>query len=129
MPSAERHPRSDPLTDATPVCDPEALDRLGRWGGEKLVHDLVALFRAQAAERLPALRAGLRNGAAAEVERAAHALRSSSGQVGAARVHALCAQLESRAAGGDLTGVPALLTSLEGELARYEAAVGTPGES
>jgi hypothetical protein len=44
-------------------------------------------------------------------------------------MQALCEQLESRAAGGDLTGVPELLASLEGELARYEAAVGTLGIS
>jgi HPt (histidine-containing phosphotransfer) domain-containing protein len=129
MSSAEHHPLAGSLTDATPVCNLEALDRLGKWGGEKLVHEMVALFRTQAAERLSALRAGLRNGTAANVERAAHALRSSSGQVGAARMQALCVQLESRAAGGDLTGVPELLASLEGELVRYEAAVGTLGIS
>lgn len=129
MSSADQHPLSGPLTGATPVCDPEALARLGKWGGEKLVHEMVALFRVQATERISALRRGLRNAAAVEVERAAHALRSSSGQVGAARMQALCVTVESRAAGGDLTDVPELLASLESELARYEAAIGTTGKS
>jgi HPt (histidine-containing phosphotransfer) domain-containing protein len=129
MSSADQDRPPGPPGHATPVCDPEALDRLRKWGGEELVQELVALFRTEAAERVSALRAGLRSGAAPEVERAAHALRSSSGQVGAARMQALCVELESRAAGGDLTGVPELLSSLESELARYEAALGTTGES
>jgi HPt (histidine-containing phosphotransfer) domain-containing protein len=129
MSSADQYRPSRPYPGATPVCDTEALDRLEKWGGEKLVREMVTLFRAEAAERVSALRTGLRSGALEEVQRAAHTLRSSSGQVGAARMQALCVEVEARAAGGDLTGVAELLASLESELARYEAAVGTPGES
>lgn len=107
--------------DAVPVSDPEALDRLREWGGDKLVGKMVGLFLSQAPDRIAAARAGLETGASAEVARAAHALRSSSAQIGASRVRALCVEIESRAAGGHLTGVAELLASLERELGRYEA--------
>lgn len=109
-----------PLAETTPVSDPDALGRLSNWGGEKLVTEMVGLFLSQAPERIWALRAGIRDHAPLEVERAAHALKSSSGQVGALRVQALCATIEARAAGGDLAGAPDLLASLERELGRYQ---------
>jgi two-component system, sensor histidine kinase and response regulator len=120
---------SGPLADEAPVSDPEALGRLREWGGDKLVGEMVGLFLSQAPDRIAAARAALESGAPAEVERAAHALRSSSAQIGASRVRALCAEIESRAAGGHLTGVAELLASLERELGRYEAGTEIAGPS
>lgn len=107
------------LNDAIPVSDPEALDRLREWGGDKLVGEMVRLFLAQAPDRIAAARTGSETGTAADVERAAHALRSSSAQIGASRVEALCAQIELLAADGRLNGMTGLLTSLDHELSRY----------
>lgn len=120
---------SGPLSDAVPVSDPEALGRLREWGGDKLVDEMVGLFLAQAPDRIAAARAALETGAPAEVERAAHALRSSSAQIGASRVRALCAEIEARAAGGHLTGVAELLASLKRELGRYGAGTESAGPS
>lgn len=110
-----------PLDDGVPVSDPEALNRLSRWGGDKLAGEMVRLFLAQAPQRIAAARTGSETGTAADVERAAHALRSSSAQIGAMRVQALCAEIELRAADGRLSGISDLLTSLEYELSRYGA--------
>lgn len=110
-----------PLSDAIPVSDGEAIDRLRRWGGEKLVDQMMGIFLSQAPDRIAAARAGLEAGSARDVERAVHALRSSSAQLGVSRVHALCEVIEPRAAAGDLTGMDDLLASLENEMQRYVA--------
>lgn len=129
MPNDDDRSVYGPPADAVPVSDPEALGRLREWGGDRLVGDMVGLFLSQAPARIAAARTGLATGTPAEVERAAHALRSSSAQLGASRVHALCAEIESRAAGGHLTGVADLLASLEHELSRYEAGPESTGPS
>lgn len=95
-----------PLSDALPISDGEAIDRLRRWGGEKLVDQMMGIFLNQAPERIAAARAGLEAGSARDVERA---------------VHALCEVIEPRAAAGDLTGMDDLLASLENEMQRYVA--------
>jgi HPt (histidine-containing phosphotransfer) domain-containing protein len=117
------------MGDALAVSDPDALGRLRKWGGDKLVGNMVNLFLSQAPDRIAAARAGLEAGDAEGVKRPMHALRSSSGQIGAPRVQALCAEVESRAARGDLTGVADLLTSLEREFSRYEALTERAGPS
>lgn len=129
MSNVDDRSASGPLGDAVPVSDPEALSRLREWGGDKLVGEMVRLFLSQAPDSIAAARTGLETGTPAEVERAAHSLRSSSAQLGASRVHALCAEIESRAAGGHLAGVAELLASLERELGRYEAGTESAGPS
>lgn len=100
-------------------CDPEAFARLRRWGGERLVRDMVALFLTQVPERLAAVRQALRQGDISEAERAAHALRSSSAQLGAVRMEVLCAQAERCAAQGDVGAIPASIDQLEREFVRF----------
>ncbi|HEX2093097.1 MAG TPA: Hpt domain-containing protein [Longimicrobiaceae bacterium] len=99
--------------------DPEAFVRLRKWGGERLVREMVRVFVAQVPERVAAVRQGLRRSEPAAVEGAAHALKSSSAQLGAPGMRALCAEIESLAARGDLSPVPALAEELEGEFSRY----------
>ncbi|MDP9440488.1 MAG: Hpt domain-containing protein, partial [Actinomycetota bacterium] len=61
----------------------------------------------------------------------AHSLKGSSGNMGATRVHEVCAELERAGESGDLAAAPRLLERLEGELAlarpalEAEAAGGT----
>jgi HPt (histidine-containing phosphotransfer) domain-containing protein len=129
MSNVDERSLSAPLSDDVSVSDPEALNRHRKWGGEKLVGDMVRLFLAQAPDRIAAARAGLEAGAPTDVQQAVHALRSSSGQIGASRVHLLCAEIESRATGGDLSVVADLIASLEREFSRYEAGTERAGPS
>lgn len=99
--------------------DARAFDRLRRWGGEKLVREMVQLFVAQVPDRLAAARQGAREGDLSSVERAAHALRSSSAQLGAVRMQVLCALVEHSASQGDHESIPRSLGELEREFARY----------
>lgn len=121
MTSTHQPPGEGPPFDSLPVSDDEALDRLRRWGGDKLVEQMVEIFLTQSPVRVTDARTAFENGSARELERAVHALRSSSAQLGAARIQALCEVIEPRAAGGDLAGLGELIASLEDEMKRYEA--------
>lgn len=99
--------------------DRTALERIRGWGGDPLVRKLGRLFEAEAGRRIAAAREGARCGDAAELRRAAHALRSSSGQLGARGMQAVCEQIEVRAARGEVENAGALVGTLENELGRY----------
>ena len=98
--------------------DSAALDRLRRFGGGKLLRDMIALFLVAAPERLASARSALAADNVGGTELALHSLKSSSAQLGAMRMHHLCDQGEQRARDGSLVGVPALIDELEQEFAR-----------
>lgn len=86
-----------------PVLDSAALDRLVEWGGDKLLRQMLRLFLENARERLEQVEAGLApDGDLDETHRAAHALKSSSANLGAMQVSAISAELEAAAAEGSL---------------------------
>ena len=101
--------------------DLEAISRLRKWGGEKLVHEMAILFKREAPKRIRAAHQAARNGHCLASERAAHSLKSSSAQLGAVRMHATCEQMEHLAAGGHLDQIPALLHRLEHEFESFTA--------
>ena len=103
-----------------PVIDPQALDRLREWGGDKLVAQMIRLFVSNAGQRVDQIRAGVRDEVVREAEMGAHSLKSSAANLGAERVRALAATMELAAADGDMGPVVANLPELE---AAYTAAV------
>jgi HPt (histidine-containing phosphotransfer) domain-containing protein len=105
------------MTDAdAPILDPVALQRLERLGGHALRRRMVQLFLETAPERLEAAAVGAAGGDLDGVERAAHSLRSSAGNIGAAAVAYLTGALETAAARGDAPEVQSLLGSLRDAL-------------
>lgn len=98
--------------------DLAALTRLKRFGGEKLLHEMIELYLSAAPERLAAARAGLETGDLAAVELALHSLKSSSAQLGAARVGKLSDRGEVIARAGSLNGIAEIIDDMEAELAR-----------
>jgi HPt (histidine-containing phosphotransfer) domain-containing protein len=101
-----------------PATDPAALDRLKRFGGGKLLGEMIALFLAAAPERIAAARTAFTGGDMAGAELALHSLKSSSAQLGAMRMQRLSEQGEHRARDGALDGLPKLTDELEQELTR-----------
>ena len=101
-----------------PATDPSALDRLKKFGGRKLLGEMIALFLATAPERIDAARAAGARGDVDGAERALHSLRSSAAQLGAMRLQRLSEQGEYRARAGSLDGLTRLADDLERELAR-----------
>jgi len=114
-------PVSDTDTIQLPATDPEALARLERFGGVKLLNEMIALFLDIAPGRLSTAADGLDRGDAPTVEDALHSLKSSSAQLGAPRLSRLCEQGESVAHRGSLDGLGALLAECRDELGRIEA--------
>jgi HPt (histidine-containing phosphotransfer) domain-containing protein len=107
---------SEELPTELPSLDQSALDRLQRFGGGKLLREMIALFLAAAPERIAAARAGVETGDAPAAEMALHSLKSSSAQLGAMRMQRLCEQGEALARTGTLDIVGFLVHDLEEEL-------------
>jgi two-component system, sensor histidine kinase and response regulator len=95
-----------------PTIDPEALDRLKEWGGEKLLSQMIRLFLESTPERVRQITEGLERGEIELVERGSHSLKSSAANLGAERLRELSAEVEDLAHRGELLGVEALLTPL-----------------
>ena len=109
---------TDPLHDI-PRADPLALARLNRWGGDKLVAEMGALFRREVPTRIGAARRAVHEGHCEAAERAAHSLKSSCAQLGALRMRALAEQVEILSSQRTLGPVTALLDRLEGEFTAW----------
>ncbi|HEY0139415.1 MAG TPA: response regulator [Thermoanaerobaculia bacterium] len=83
---------------------------------------LLQTFRDDVPLRLDALREAIARGDAGELADAAHALKSSTGNVGARRMHLLAAQLERDAREGRVDDAAASVEQLESEFVRVNAA-------
>lgn len=83
-----------------PVVDRSAIQRLGRIGGQDLVRRMLELYLANGAERVHTLSGCAGEGDVQGVERAAHTMKSSAGNVGAVRLQRLAERVEAAAAEG-----------------------------
>ena len=83
---------------------------------------LVRTFRQDVPSRLDALRAAASSAAPDDVALAAHALKSSSGSVGAKRMQIIAAALEQKAREGSIDGAEASIDQLAAEFTRVMAA-------
>jgi len=101
----------------------EGLRELQVPGEPDLVAEFIRLFRDETPPLLEALRAGVGQGQADKVKKAAHTLKSTSANLGAHQMATLCAELEQRGRSGALEGTPALLAQLEQELERVSQAL------
>lgn len=115
----------DPVTHADfPETDPEALERLRRFGGDKLLGDMIILFLDAVPRRLAAARSGHACGDLHVVEHELHALKSSSAQLGALRMHRLSRDGESLAKAGVTEGLVRVLDELDAEEPRVRTWLG-----
>ena len=106
---------SVPDGDELPSTDQAALDRLKRFGGGKLLGEMISLFLSAAPDRIGAARAGVDARDAVAAEMALHSLKSSSAQLGALRMQRLSEHGEAIARTGDLEGVDHVVRELEAE--------------
>jgi HPt (histidine-containing phosphotransfer) domain-containing protein len=83
--------------EPTPTLDPAVIGRLSARWGVPFAHRMLAAFVGQCDARSAAARDGLANGDPPAVAAAAHALRSSAGNVGATALVAAAQRLESTA--------------------------------
>ena len=104
------------------------LQQLAR-ANPSFMRDITGLFREDAVLRIHELRDSVARSDSATLQRAAHALKSSSGNIGAARMHALCEAIESNARQGNLTGIPEMVQQLSAELERALRALAESSQS
>jgi len=106
--------------DVAPPLDPTVLETLRSLqdeGEPDLVAELAGMFLDDAARRLEDLRDAIGEEDGGKVRGVSHALKGSSGNMGATRVHEVCAELEGAGESGNLAATPRLLERLEEELA------------
>ena len=101
----------------TPAVDRERLELLGLLGGHG-GPTLADEFGVDARKLLAEMKAALDDGDAEELRRSAHALKGSSGNLGAARLSALAAGLEQLARDDVLGAAAALMQQAEAECDR-----------
>ena len=109
-----------------PALDPAVLERLRQLtppGEPDVLKEVLQLFLDDVPGRIGRLRAACQAGDAAEVHRAAHSLKGSSGNIGAIQLLEVCRQLDNQGRAGDLSETPALVASLEIEYARVAAEI------
>lgn len=73
---------------------PEELRQLAESGEAGLVEEVLSVFQSDTAERIAAMRAASARDDRTEIRKQAHALKGSSGQVGAAGLAERCRALE-----------------------------------
>ncbi|MGZ5474822.1 MAG: response regulator, partial [Thermoanaerobaculia bacterium] len=112
------------LGDSAPAIDPETLRGLRQLASEnsEFLAELLALYIEDVPGRIATIDAAIENNDAAGVASAAHALKSSSGSVGALRVRQVAAELEQSGMSRDLTDARRAVARLRAE---YEVAVQT----
>jgi HPt (histidine-containing phosphotransfer) domain-containing protein len=87
-----------------PVLADAAFERLRRIGGATLLRQMIELFLEYGPDRTDALVDGVMAGDAAQVERAAHTLKSTAGNLGAVRLQHAAQAVETAAAQGEVAG-------------------------
>jgi HPt (histidine-containing phosphotransfer) domain-containing protein len=120
QPAATRSPsREEDPRRARPV-DPSvlaSLRTLERPGGPSLVERVVTTYLESSPSQLAEAREALERGDHAVLRRAAHTLKSSSGNVGALRLSQLCRELEASARDSVPDQAEARMTQIEREYA------------
>jgi CheY-like chemotaxis protein len=101
-----------------PSLDSDKVSGLKEMGkaNPRFLSDITTLFREDALVRLHDLRDSIAAANPDQLARAAHALKSSSGNVGAKRIYTLCAAIEENARAGKIAGAKELVDQVAAEL-------------
>ena len=96
-----------------------ALARLIQLGGQQFATDLAAIYLEDMPPRIATAQTALRAGDTATLAKAAHSMKSSSAQLGATDVAALCESVEDAAERGDIAAARTHFTALETAYAAF----------
>jgi signal transduction histidine kinase/CheY-like chemotaxis protein len=110
------------------TLDPHTLRTLRELqspGERDVLGEVIALYQDESSALLEALREAVQQQDSAAVQRAAHSLKSCSGNVGALKLVSWCRELEAKGRMGTLEGIEADLASLEAEYAAVRSALAT----
>jgi HPt (histidine-containing phosphotransfer) domain-containing protein len=99
------------------------IESLRDLGGPEMLSELAEMFFDDARSSIDAMTDAVERGDAQTLERVAHTLKGSSGNMGAQRMAELCGELQDAGVSGDLTHAPELLEGLEVEFGRVRPAL------
>jgi len=97
------------------AIDPTVFETLKEAVGDDFIGELIETYLNDAPKLIAEIRRSLQEGGSETMRRAAHSLKSNSGNFGAARVVELAKDLEMAAKSGSLDSAPAMLERLEAE--------------
>ena len=114
---------------AEETLDPTVVQSLRDLGGDEMLLELTQIFLEDTSSNLDALKEAIEKHDTNSVERVAHTLTGSSGNMGATRMTYLSAKLQDAGASEDLATAPALTERLEAEFERVRSALKTEIEA
>ena len=103
------------------VINPDALAKLTRLGGVTLVRQMIDLFFEHATQYMATLHAADGQEHFADVERAAHSLKTSAGNLGAMRLLQVAAEIEAATATSETHRIEELIAECRAEFSRVSA--------
>jgi HPt (histidine-containing phosphotransfer) domain-containing protein len=112
--------------DQADVLDPAVLSSLRKLtpaGEPDVLAEVLALFLEEVPPRITRLRNAWQARNIEEVHRCAHSLKGSAGNIGARRLHAVCAELDDRGRSGNLAATAPLVDALTAEFDKVEAEI------
>jgi two-component system, sensor histidine kinase and response regulator len=119
--------QADGVTDSDkPTIDETVLAQLREFerpDESDFVSKLIGMFLSDLSMRLVEIHAALATADAHRLNRAAHALKGASGELGAARLRALCSRLEAQTANQSVKGIDGLIGIVEEEANRVRLAL------
>lgn len=114
--------RSDNAAGRLSPIDVQVIEELREDGGD-LLSELVEMFIIEVPLQLDALEAALRKPDAGAARLAAHTLKGTASNFGAAQMRMLASSLEEKARNATLDGWPAICAELRAESARVRQAL------
>jgi len=122
-PAGARAPATPQDTDAVLDRSVLATLQLLERGQSRLLPHLIRLYLQEAPAHLVALQEAVAQGDAGRVAELAHGLKGSSAQLGATRMHCICAALQEAGGRPDLRRAAAHVAELQREFVRVHAAL------
>ncbi len=113
---------SGPQEEQDPL-DRAVVESLRELGGDEMLSELTEVFLEDTSSGLAALKEASETGDAEAIERVAHTLKGSAGNMGAKRMAAICSELQDAGESGDLSGASELLVGLKAEFERVRPAL------
>ena len=107
------------------VLDPavvESLRRLTPPGEPDVLTEILTVFLSEVPRRIDRLKASWRAGQSTDVQRAAHSLKGSSGNIGADALYEVCRAIDERAKAGELR-LDELISALDREYGKVETEI------
>ena len=107
------------------ALDPAVVERLRQLtppGEPDVLHEILGVFLAEVPRRIDALKTAWRQDHAAEVQRLAHSLKGSTGNIGADAMFEVCRGIDERARTGDLR-IDDMMQALDREYKKVEAEI------